>query len=280
MKFPLMRTVPFLVCLGASSQASLVALYQFEEPEPSDGVGAVIDSVGSNNGTIVSGGGVTQGAAGRFGNAYDFAAGGVDLGSSSAVQPTDGFTITMWINPSTLNAFDRYLESQSTNTNAQHGIRLDSGGSGANFRALIRSGTASNTQLTHSATISAGTWYFAAARYDSNGAGLQLTVLADAASTTAGAVGAATETAGALNTGTLNSPHARTTLLGLEIPAGNPNNLRGRMDDVAFFDHVLTDDELATAFNSGAIALIPEPSSIGLLLLGGTMMMRRSRSKG
>jgi hypothetical protein len=52
------------------------------------------------------------------------------------------------------------------------------------------------------------------------------------------------------------------------------------MDDVAFFDHVLTDDELATAFNSGAIALIPEPSSIGLLLLGGTMMMRRSRSKG
>lgn len=273
MKFILIISMLFAF---TCTQASLIALYEFEEPEPSDAPGAVIDRVAGNNGSTVMGAGVTQGVAGKFGNAYQFTAGGVDLGSDPAVQPTDGFTITMWINSTTLRAFDRYLESQSTNANGQHGIRLDSGASGDRFRALIRSGNAGgNTQHTHSTTLMANAWYFAATRYNSASSGLQLTVLADAGSTTAGAVAGATQTAAVLNTGALNTPHARSTLLGLEVPTGNTNNMRGFMDDVAFFDHVLTDQELADTFNNGAaFFLIPEPSSATLLLLGFTLLTR------
>ncbi|MDG2124181.1 MAG: hypothetical protein P8J87_10810, partial [Verrucomicrobiales bacterium] len=65
--------------------------------------------------------------------------GGLDLGGTAPVQPTDKFTIAFWFQPLTFNAFDRFLESQNTNTNAQDGIRIDTGGgTGNRVRVLIR----------------------------------------------------------------------------------------------------------------------------------------------
>ena len=264
-----------------TSFGSLVAHYAFEEAEPSDGAGQVLDSVGSQHGTTVLGAGVTQGVAGKFGNAYDFTAGGVDLGAGATVQPSDNFTISFWLNLSTANNFDRFLESQSGNGNAQHGIRLDSGGSGGdNFRALIRSGAASNTQVQHSTDITPGNWYFAAARYDTSNTGneLRVTLLADGPTIGAGAITAATEASATFVTGAIDTPHARPTLIGMEVNAGNTNNLRGSLDDLAFFDRALSDQELADAFNLGAASFaIPEPSSAGLLLIGTVLLMARLR---
>ncbi|MDC0504437.1 hypothetical protein OAN94_09160, partial [Verrucomicrobiales bacterium] len=45
--------------------------------------------------------------------------GGLELGDHMAVQPTDKFTISFWFQPLTLDAFDRFMETQVTNTNAQ-----------------------------------------------------------------------------------------------------------------------------------------------------------------
>ncbi|MFT5122541.1 MAG: hypothetical protein ACI9TH_004488 [Kiritimatiellia bacterium] len=263
-----------------ASFGSLVAHYEFEETEPSDGAGQVLDSAGSQNGSTVLGGGITQGVSGKFGNAYAFTAGGVDVGSAASVQPSDNFTISFWLNLSAANPFDRFLESQSGNGNAQHGIRLDSAGSGNHFRALIRSGAAGNTQVEHSTIITPGNWYFAAARYDTANTGneLRVTLLADGAAIGAGAITTATQAAATFVTGAIDSPHARSTLIGMEVPGGNTNSLRGSLDDFAFFDQALSDQELANAFNLGAVNVaIPEPSTAGLLLMGAALLVARLR---
>jgi len=59
---------------------------------------------------------------------------------------------------------------------------------------------------------------------------------------------------------------------------GGGNSLDGRLDDVAFFDNSLSNEQLATVYNEGAAA-IPEPASLALLGLGGLTLLGRSRRR-
>ena len=207
-----------------------------------------------------------------MGTAYRFtrtavpaAGGGLNLGNGAAVQPTDRFTIAFWFRLNATNTFARFFESQSTNVNTQHGIRIDTGSTGNKVRVLVRSGTASNTQLTHSRVLgtgASGPWYFAAFRYDTANAAQPFAVTVLPASGTpvsAADITAATEVQTVMNTGVLNSPHAIATLAGMELPAGtNVNNLDGVMDDIAFYtdsdgNGVLSDAALADVHNFGPL---------------------------
>jgi hypothetical protein len=199
--------------------------------------------------------------------------GGLELGDNVAVQPTDKFTISFWFQPLTLDAFDRFMETQVTNTNAQDGIRIDMG-SGNRVRVLIRDGGEANSQFNHPITLkNDGTWYFFAFRYDSEGidnAPFQLTVVeASDAPVDEFAITEATGGPAALNTGPISSPHAVCTLIGVENTGGTGgNNLHAAFDELAFYDNsdgngVLTDEQLADVYNFGpsGIQLISDFSS-------------------
>ena len=199
--------------------------------------------------------------------------GGLELGDNVAVQPTDKFTISFWFQPLTLDAFDRFMETQVTNTNAQNGIRIDMG-SGNRVRVLIRDGGDMNSQFNHPITLkNDGTWYFFAFRYDSEGidnAPFQLTVIeASEAPVDEFTITEATGGPAALNTGPISTPHAVCTLIGVENTGGTGgNNLHAAFDELAFYDNsdgngVLTGEELANVYNFGpsGVQLISDFSS-------------------
>ncbi|MFP6856965.1 MAG: LamG-like jellyroll fold domain-containing protein [Roseibacillus sp.] len=265
--------------LTASAGAMLVAWYPLDESGADPD--SVTELVANNDGTTIGFDPdpgltfITRGhpsARADLGTSYLITkGGGLDLGAAAAVQPTDKFTIAFWFQPLTFNAFDRFLESQMTNTNAQDGIRIDTGGGAGNrVRVLVRDGGAANTQFSHPTILkNDGTWYFFAFRYDSAGvdnAAFQLTLIeangnpVDGAAVTTATAGRATA-----NTGPIHAPHARSTLIGLEV-LGNPghgNNLHAALDELAFYDNsdgagVLSDQQLADVYNFG-------PSGINLI---------------
>ena len=129
------------------AQAGLIAHYALDEAAASGN--PVADSAGANSGSLINAARVTQGVAGApFGTAYDFEpttnGGGVNLGTSAAVRPTDDFTMTFWFQADVLNAFDRLVESMDGTAASSRGYRLDLGPSpGNHVRALLRDGTGS-----------------------------------------------------------------------------------------------------------------------------------------
>ncbi len=259
--------------LGISANAKLAAWYPLDEAPAAEA--EATENIESDNATLIGFDPeptfslVTRGhpaARPNLGTSYLLTkGGGLDLGSAGAVQPTDKFTISFWCQPLTLDAFDRFLESQLTNTNAQDGIRIDTGGAGNQVRVLVRDNNgATNSQFTHPTTLKDdGTWYFVAFRYDSAGIDnvpFQLTVI-EATTAPVDAAAVATATAGAaavINTGPIHFPHARSTLIGLEVPDNptHPNTLNAAIDELAFYDDsdangVLTDAQLADVYNFG-----------------------------
>ncbi len=263
--------VSFLLCLCAwEVRADLVAHYPLDEL-PGSG-NTVTDSLGLNHGTLISPGNVTKGIVSPVtfpGTAYDFALrGGANLGSGSEVRPTDQFTLTWWMRPDTLNSFDRIYESLSGTGDSGNGMRIDLGGSpGDSVRVLLRDGNgATNTQLTHPLNLQAnGNWYFVAVRYDStlgNGSALKLTVLADTPSATAADITAATQSPGSLGTGPIDIHNTGVFLAADDGGAAVSNDYGGALDDFAIFQTgdafgVLSDAELTSVFNIGALAFDP-----------------------
>lgn len=188
--------------------------------------------------------------------------GGLELGDDESVQPTDKFTISFWFQPLTLDAFDRFIETQVTNTNAQDGIRIDMG-SGNKVRVLIRDNNgATNTQFSHPITLkNDGTWYFFAFRYDSediDNAPFQITVVevtGDPVDETV--IADATAGPATISTGPIHYPHANDTLIGVENSGGTGgNSINAAMDELAFYDNsdgngVLSNAQLADVYNFG-----------------------------
>jgi hypothetical protein len=261
------------ICLmGMSAKAELAAWYPLDEAPAAAAV--VAENIASNNASMLGfdpnplASFISRGdpsARPNLGTSYFLTkGGGLDLGTAGAVQPTDKFTISFWTQPQTLDAFDRFLESQVGNGNDQNGLRIDTGGAGNKVRVLLRDGNgATNSQFTHPVTLkNDGTWYFVAFRYDSAGidnAPFQVTVLeADGTAVDDAAIAAATAGPATITTGPINAPHARGTLIGVEVPdnPAQPNNLNGALDELAFFENtdangVLSDQQLADVYNFG-----------------------------
>ena len=274
-----------ILLLTCTASAKLVAWYSLDEPA-SDTELEVADTIGSRGDSFTIGydpefpesSFLNRGhpsARPNLGTSYLISkGGGLELGDNVAVQPTDKFTISFWFQPLTLDAFDRFMETQVTNTNAQDGIRIDMG-SGNKVRVLIRDNNGeTNTQFTHPITLkNDGTWYFFAFRYDSDGidnAPFQLTVVeVTGAPVDEATITEATGGPAVLNTGAIGTPHAVCTLIGVENSGGTGgNNLHAAMDELAFYDNtdgngVLSDGQLANVFNFGpsGVPLIGDFSS-------------------
>ena len=262
-RFPALFAALLIFSSPAVTRADLVAHYGLDETSGT----TVIDSLGENDGQLI-GSGSTKGIPAPHGTAHDFPLrGGIDLGASLQVQPTDQFTLTWWMRPDTLNAFDRIYESLSGTGNSGNGIRIDLGGSGNRLRALLRDGNGNtNTTLNHPLTLkNDGTWYFCAVRYDStlgNGSALKITVLEQNGTATQAHITSATSNAASLGTGPITTHNTGVFIAADDGNAATSDDFGGALDDLAFFQTgdtfgILTDAQLASVHNIGALAFDP-----------------------
>ena len=269
---PLFLSLGLAAALPAS--AKLAAWYPLDEPIGS--TGDATEVITGNNATLINYDTdptvslLERGhpaAKPNFGTSYLLEKGGaLNLGSNAVIQPTDQFTVSFFTQLSSAGAFDRYLESQATNTNAQDGLRIDAGSQGDRIRVLVRDNSGVNTQATHPTSLKTdGTWYFCAFRYDSanaDGDKFRITVVEmDGSVIDEAAISAGTQTIATVNTGAISTPHAFETHIGTELADGNAANaLDGAMDELAFFDNsdgngVLSDADLAAVGNFGPSAV-------------------------
>ena len=261
------------ILLGASclpSTADLVAHYALDEAPTDDAI--LTDSLGTNNGVFINPPGITRGVPSpgpSLGTACDFSLrSGANLGTGPEVRPIDQFTLTWWMRPTTLNAFDRIYETMSGTSNGANGIRIDLGaGAGNRVRVLLRDGNGmTSTTHAHSRNLRAdGTWYFVAVRYDSttgDGSALKLTVLENQKDLSPDDIVANTESAGSLGTGPIDLHSTGAFLAADDAAAAGSNDFGGGLDDFAIFQTgdrfgVLTDTDLARISKQGALAFDP-----------------------
>ena len=261
----------FVATIGFQAAASYAAtapsaLYLFDELSGT----IATDSVGSNDGSLITPANVTQGAGGVFGTAYNFvsdsASGGVNLGNSSIIQPNDDFTITMWINPSSLDSFDRIIESMGGSASTDQGLRLDLGGApGDSARVLIRDGTGASATIQHSLNMSTNQWYFVAVRFDKDAASdqLQLSVLDQVDAPTAANINngtSGTNIAASIQTNGILYEAGLDTTVASKSAGGTietSNGYNGHIDDLAFYSSVLTNDQLNFVRRFGAQTVMP-----------------------
>ena len=264
---------------SAAHAATLDALWQFEETSGSP----ITDTVASLTQTVSL---ANLNVTGQFGSGIDFSTDGgqaaytatTTSAGHAATQPTGDFSILVWIRPTAgdlTDPYTRFIDTSSNTGGITSGYRLMTGSDDASerFRFLGDSG-ANNMSMTHGRYLQADRWTLLAVRYDTDG-NATLNVLYNTDSVDASYVGSNSETMEA--TGPIQYTAGEDTNFGAMDDLTLTSDFNGRMDDAAFFTGLLTDAEIATAFNSGAAALIPEPATMSLLALGGIAMLRRRK---
>lgn len=256
-----MKPLLAFILLLSPAWSDLVAHYALDETSATT---IVADSLGQNPGTLIGTAAPTKGFSAPHANAYDFPLrSGFKVDPAPAVQPSDQFTLTWWFRPTTLNAYDRFFETLSGTGNDGSGIRIDLGGAGNKVRALLRDGNGStNTSVSSPLTLSNGSWYFFALRYDSLDGTCKLTVLQDTGGNIAAAnINSATTTNSSLGTNAIVH-NTGVFFAADEANAAGSNDFGGAMDDIAIFQTgdqfgVLSDTDLAEVYNTGALAFDP-----------------------
>ncbi len=198
----------------------------------------------------------------NLGAAYDFdAIGGIDLGTSSEVQPSNQFTISFWFQPQTQNPFARLFESLVGNDMNQSGIRIDLNSAGNTVRTLIRDGSGEQQIVSHPTILkNDGTWYFFALRYDStlvDTSPMQITLI-ESGDSLLDETAIANDTTGpaTIITGPL-APYASASFVGVATASGPAGTgLDAKMDEIAFFNNsdnagFLSNAQLAATYNFG-----------------------------
>lgn len=257
-----MKPLILFLILLSPAWSDLVAHYSLDETDP--GTDAVTDSLGINHGTLIGSSNPTKNFSAPHGTGYNFPLrSGFKIDPATEVRPTDQFTITWWFRPTTLNAYDRFFETLSGTGNNGSGIRIDLGGSGNKVRALLRDGNGStNTSVSSPLTLSNGSWYFFALRYDSLDGTCKVTVLQDTQGPiTASNISSSTTTNNSLGTAII-SHNTGVFIAADDANAAGSNDFGGAMDDIAIFQTgdqfgVLSDAQLAEVYNIGALAFDP-----------------------
>ncbi|NQT40662.1 MAG: hypothetical protein HQ581_24425, partial [Planctomycetes bacterium] len=250
----LLATTAVVLATGSHvSGATLDALWEFEE---TGGTNAA-DSVAAHPLDIILSPDLN--VAGQFGSGIDFGTDanargvGNNAGTKTATQPAGDFTVLTWINPvaSDLNTNSlRFIDTSSNNGAITTGYRLFTGGGADsdNFR-FLGDGASGNTGIVHARALSVGQWQMLAVRYDIDGSAT-VNVLRDNDLVDAAFVAAnneSTSATGAIHYAASESPNFAT----MDSPNGT-QNFNGLMDDAAFFNGILTDRQIANAFQSGA----------------------------
>jgi len=234
--------------------ANLTAHYRLDEP----GGTVAADSAGANPGSI--GGSPTLGVTGVVQQAMTFKGGGdvVKLGTNVAVRPTGDFTATVWVKAGDTTSNLQILGAADGIGNANNGWILKPQGGGRLFFDVSTNGGLTKSAdliVEKSQLLSAdpGVWTFMAVRFQrSNGANCvvfftTVNLTAGGSAITSAAVTSNTKTTTATANATVFYP-ANATAIGAR-DTGTDGYL-GTIDDVRFYDGVLTDQELADLYNA------------------------------
>jgi len=237
----LMFFVSFVLVISQACDAAEVARWDFEETSGT----TATDQSGQYVATL--GGSDTLDVDGKFGSGVDFAGDGgavFDVAGSEAFRFTGDFSIALWVNSDVAwGAHTRFIDISVADGGLTDSYRLftHSGDNTDNFKFMSRQ-DGSNTQNIHTRDIPAETWIFLVLRHDLDGE-VTMNVLVDGDNVDAAFVAANSEswpTAG----GIVYAP--------AELKLGRMNGagrkFDGQMDALAFYDEVLTDDQIATMF--------------------------------
>ncbi|HEC04021.1 MAG TPA: hypothetical protein ENI81_10845, partial [Phycisphaerales bacterium] len=247
----LIHMVSFVLLVSQACSAIEVARWDFEE---TSGTTAT-----DNSGQYVA---TLQGSAdlnveGKFGSGIQIAgdSGGlvVDAASSGAFRLTDDFSIAFWIRSDVaFGDYTRFVDLSAADGGLADSYRLftASGDNSDNFRIMTRQ-DGSNTNNIHTRDLAVGTWNLCVVRHDLDG-DITLNVLQDGDNVDTVFVAANSETwptAGPI-------VYAEGTLKFGQMNSGG-RAVTGQMDGIAFYDEVLTDDQVADLFYSAGGAEYP-----------------------
>jgi hypothetical protein len=255
--------IVFVLMVLQTCNAVEIARWDFEETSGT----TVTDQSGLYVATL--GGSDTLDVDGKFGSGVDFAGDGgaiIDAASIEAFKFTGDFSISLWVRSDVeFGAHTRFIDISAADGGLQDSYRLftHSGDNTDNFKFMSRQ-DGSNTQNIHTRDMPAGTWILLVLRHDLDGE-VTMNVLLDGDSVDAAFVAA----------NSVSWPTAGPIVYGEgELKLGRMNGtgrkFDGQMDALAFYDEVLTDDQVATLFyTSGSfgypLASGPEPADGAML---------------
>jgi len=246
----LIYLVSFVLAISQVCNAVEVARWDFEETSGT----TATDQSGQYVATL--GGSDTLDVDGRFGSGIDFAGDGgavIDAASSEDFRFTGDFSIALWVNSDvTWGAHTRFIDISAADGGLADSFRLftHSGDDTDNFKFMSRQ-DGSNTQNIHTRDMPVGTWILLVLRHDLDG-DVTMNVLQEDDSVDAAFVAANSEswpTAGPIVFAEAEMKLGRMN--------GENRKFDGKMDALAFYDEVLTDDQVATMFYTAGSSAYP-----------------------
>jgi hypothetical protein len=211
----------------------------------------------ANHGTVTN---AVLTASGYEGQAYNFDGNGDFIDVPIDINPAQIPSLTMgaWVNTDVNNSRRTFLSHDDGSFDRT--LIIDDRGAGTNERYSVFTGN-TGTGVSSAGPDPAPTnqWVFVAARYDSGASTVTLDV--DGARATFPA--------------TPGASIFTITRIGMNPPS--TEDWDGRIDNVFFFDTILSDDQIDLIRAGGADAIlgIPEPSSTVLVVLGATLLATR-----
>lgn len=142
-----------------------VAHWKTDESVWTGTAGEVIDSSGNNNNGTAMGGATTTG--GKYGYAGSFNGSGayIETTNNTSLQVTNGFTLSVWIYPTSVNTYYQIVSKFGTSGNWAYqmglapvgNLRTDISGDGATYQGLV----------TSSSPVATNTWSYVAFTFKS-----------------------------------------------------------------------------------------------------------------
>jgi len=250
----LIYLVIFVLVVSQACNAVEVARWDFEETSGT----TATDQSGLYVATL--GGSDTLDVDGKFGSGVDFAGDGgaiIEAAGIEAFQFTGDFSISLWVRSDLeFGAHTRFIDISAADGGLADSYRLftHSGDNTDNFKFMSRQ-DGSNTQNIHTRDMPAETWILLVLRHDLDG-DVTMNVLLDGDSVDAAFVAANSEswpTAGPI------------VYAAAELKLGRMNGenrkFDGQMDALAFYDEVLTDDQVVNIFYTSGGSDYPFASS-------------------
>ena len=269
----------FLLAMGLalSSQAALTAWWNFEETNlPANG-DRIYDEVGGTPARMWNTAWSGLSVPGKFGNPstggvyFDGVTDNMEVANADAgaLQSTGSFSMAMWFKPDGVQVnWARLIDSASNVSGGpQNGWRVTKTNVDGTLQFAAKTGSG-NVTLNSTDSYQNNVWNLLVVRYDVSG-NASLNILTEGDTVNAAFV-AANLASGATG-GAVTYPGAATRI-GSALGSSSVYEYKGYMDDLAFFDSVLTDADVATIFNSG-VAAIPEPGTLVMVAASGAAIL-------
>ncbi|MHC4566806.1 MAG: LamG-like jellyroll fold domain-containing protein, partial [Planctomycetota bacterium] len=254
----------FVLMISQACNAVEVARWDFEETSGT----TATDNSGQYVGTLQ--GSASLDVDGKFGSGIQIggANGGliIDAADSGAFRLEGDFSIALWVKSDVaIGNYTRFVDIAAADGGLTDSYRLMTGNNADedNFRFMSRQ-NGSNTSNIHTRDLAVGTWLLLVVRHDLDG-DVTLNVLQDGDNVNAAFVASNSEswpTAGPI-------VYAEGDLkFGRQNNGNNP--VEGQMDGIAFYDEVLTDDQIAAMFYTAGsseypLATGPDPADGAVL---------------